>query len=433
MRRVSFLLLLIVTIEAPTALGAVTDEDFERMRQQIAMLSDRLDALAAENTMLRDTRSKPESGVTVVQTTATRYPDAAASSVGESWSDTIRMDGDFRYRHERIDVQEADLHKRSRIRARSNIRADIASNIEVGFGLATGGDDPVSTNQTLGSGGSSKNIALNLAYTDWEALEGLHLIAGKYKNPLTRVGGQALMWDDDWTPEGVAVSYQRDWFFADALGTWLESDTKKSNDSFSWGGQIGAKGEIGGMRLSGGLGYYSIQTKGKSTTFGDPGDPRDYFGNSAVETGGLACGTTPDTDCVYLYDYLLTEVFAEANFQVGDWPTSVFFDYVNNSDPDNNNTGWAAGAKIGQAKDRGQMQFSWFYADKEADSLFGLLTDSDFAGGGTDNKGHRFKLTYGVNESWAISAQYFINEFDVSTGNKRDYDRLMIDTQWRWK
>ena len=433
MRRASFLLLAITAIEAPTALGAVTDEDFELMRQQIVTLSARLDALAAENAVLRRVQSQTESDVTLVQTTVAEYQHPMVSGAGKSWTDTIRLDGDFRYRHERIDVQDEDVRKRNRIRARTNIRAQLANDIEIGFGLATGGDDPVSTNQTLGSGGSSKNIALNLAYADWEAVQDLHLIAGKYKNPLTRGGGQALMWDGDWTPEGVAVSYERNWFSAAAIGTWLESDSLNHNDSFSWGGQINAKGEIGGMRLNGGLSYYSIQTKGKSTTFGDPADPRDYLGNSAVEANGLACGTTPDTDCFYQYDYLLTEVFAEAAFQIGGWPTSIFFDYVNNSDPDDQNMGWAMGAKIGQAKNRGQMQFSWFYADKDADSLFGLLTDSDFAGGGTDNKGHRFTLTYGVNESWAISAQYFINEFDVSTGNARDYDRLMIDTQWRWK
>ena len=44
---------------------------------------------------------------------------------------------------------------------------------EVGLGMATGGDDPVSTNQTLGGGGSTKDVRLDLAYAD---LDG----AGKY-------------------------------------------------------------------------------------------------------------------------------------------------------------------------------------------------------------------------------------------------------------
>ena len=76
----------------------------------------------------------------------------------------------------------------------------------------------------------------------------------------------------------------------------------------------------------------------------------------------------------------------------------MFFDYVNNSDPSDNDTGWTLGTKIGSAKDRGQMQFTYFYADKEADSMLGLVTDSDFGGGGTDSKGHWLQFNYGVNK-----------------------------------
>jgi hypothetical protein len=42
-------------------------------------------------------------------------------------------------------------------------------------------------------------------------------------------------------------------------------------------------------------------------------------------------------------------------------------------------------------------------------------------------------FTYGMSKTWAIGAQYFINEVDVASGSKSDYDRLMIDMQWKWK
>lgn len=430
MRTTSFLLLVIGVLATPAALAAVSDEDFEQLRLQMAELSQRLDALAAENAELR--RSSGQARTNAVPDAA-EIQSLSTDSSTESWSSRISLDGDFRYRYERIEIQGGEDRRRSRIRARTNVRADLAENLEVGFGLATGGEDPVSANQTLGGGGSSKDITLNLAYVDWVPLDNLHIVAGKFKNRLTRVGKQALMWDSDWTPEGFAVTYKRDWFFANVLGNSLESDTKKDNNNFSWGGQVGASGKIGDAKLTAGIAYYSIPTKGETTTFGNPADPADYFGNTAVEASGLACGSTPGADCVYLYNYRLTEAFAEVAFQIGDWPTAVFFDYVRNSEADDNNTGWTLGARIGQAKDRGQMEFYYFYADKQADSMLGLLTDSDFAGGGTDNKGHFFKFSYGVNKTWSIGARYFINEIHVASGNKRDYNRLMLDTQWKWK
>ena len=382
-----------------TAFGAVSEQEIQELREQLALLSERLEDLAAENEELR--RAQDES--VDVRSTVSEVAATTTTAVSENWSDRIGLDGDFRYRYERIDAEGSDTRRRNRIRARVNLKADLSEDLEVGFGIATGGDDPVSTNQTLGGGGSSKDLSLNLAYADWEAMDGLHLIFGKYKNPLYRAGKNPLMWDGDWTPEGFALTWEHDWYFVNAIGTFLESDSRRGNDSFTWAAQFGATGEFAGARLTGGLAYYSIQTQGNSTTFGNPSDPGDYFGNTAVQADGQPCGSTE------------------------------FFDYVNNGDASQNDTGWMLGTRLGQAKDRGQFRFSYYYAEKEADALLGLLTDSDFAGGGTDNSGHFFQVDYGVSKNWTIGAQYFINETDVSSGAKRDYNRLMLDAQWKWK
>ena len=389
-------LIVIFSLVVPLAAdAAVSDEELQELRQQLAALSARLDELAAENAELRQAQEESATAISEVETTVAEIP-----AMGESWPDRIGLDGDFRYRYERIDPEGSDTRRRNRIRARVNIKADVSDDIQVGFGLATGGDDPVSTNQTLGGGGSSKGVQLNLAYVDWEAMDGLNLIAGKFKNPLKRVGGQPLTWDGDWTPEGLALKYKRDWYFMNLMGSYLESDSRRDSESLFFGGQFGGTATVGDVKLTGGLGYYSIPSQGKETPFGDTTDPGDFFGNTAVEAGGLPCGTTPGESCVYLYDYDLTQVFAEASFDVGDWPMLVFFDYVNNSDPSDNDTGWLLGATLGQAKDRGQMQFTYYYADKEADSMLGLVTDSDFGGGGTDSKGHWLQFNYGVSKSW---------------------------------
>ena len=418
---------------SPAAFGAVSEDEILELREQLAALSQRLEALAAENAELRRGQDASEDAIADVRSTVSEVAAATSAATSEGWPDRIGLDGDFRYRYERIDAEGSDTRRRNRIRARFNVKADVSDDVEVGFGLATGGDDPVSSNQTLGSGGSSKRISVNLAYADWEAMDGLHLIFGKYKNPIYRVGKQALMWDGDWTPEGVALTWKRDAYFVNAIGTFLESDSRSGNDSFSWGAQFGATGEFAGARLTGGLAYFSIQTQGDSTTFGDPADPGDYFGNTAVQADGQPCGSVAGERCFYVHDYLLTQVFAEAAFDLGGWPAVVFADYVNNGDASENDTGWTLGTRLGQAKDRGQFQFSYMYADKEADAMLGLLTDSDFAGGGTDNSGHFFKVDYGVARNWSIGAQYFINETDLSSGNKDDYNRLMLDAQWKWK
>jgi len=221
MKRICSLMMAIILFAMPAADAAVSDEDIQQLREQLAAMSQRLDELAAENARLREAQERHVVAIDEVETAVAESVPTDAPAVVDNWSDRIRLDGDFRYRYERIDPEFSDTRTRSRIRARANIKADVADNVEIGFGLATGGEDPVSTNQTLGGGGTSKGVVLNLAYVDWEATEGLHLIAGKFKNPLTRVGGQPLTWDGDWTPEGLALKFKRDWFFANAIGNYF--------------------------------------------------------------------------------------------------------------------------------------------------------------------------------------------------------------------
>ncbi|MCK5325323.1 MAG: putative porin, partial [Woeseiaceae bacterium] len=178
MNRLSFLMLVVSFVVSPTAFAAISDADFEQLREQLAAVSQRLEELAAENAELRRTQDQSATLIADVQTSVAEVQGAEAPVARENWSDRIRLDGDFRYRYESIDAEGSSTRRRNRIRARSNIRADMADNVEVGFGLATGGDDPVSANQTLGAGGSSKEASLNLAYADWEALDGLHMIGG---------------------------------------------------------------------------------------------------------------------------------------------------------------------------------------------------------------------------------------------------------------
>ena len=75
-----------------------------------------------------------------------------------SLEDRFKVKGDFRYRYETIDVDGKDNRSRHRIRARLSGVVQLPTNVEIGMGLATGGDDPVSSNQTLGKGGSSKGV-----------------------------------------------------------------------------------------------------------------------------------------------------------------------------------------------------------------------------------------------------------------------------------
>ncbi|MEP5765660.1 MAG: putative porin [Halieaceae bacterium] len=401
--------------------AAVSDAEFAQMQAQLAALAQRLNSLEAENSQLKASSAQTIKDVAVTREQVARVGSGKKAA---SWTNNIKWKGDFRYRYENIDEENKDDRDRNRIRARAALIAKLPDDVEVGLGLASGGDDPVSTNQTLGGGASTKDIRLDLAYANWQAMEGLNLLGGKFKNVWYRPQKSGLIFDADFNPEGVGLVYKKDWFFANLAGTWLESDTKGENDSYSWGAQAGYKGQLAGAKVTFGGAYYNFDTEGKSPFHGDVDD---FFGNS------FSCSDPNDlSTCVYANDYNIIQGFADVSMTVADMPVKVFVDYVVNDDADDNDTGYIAGIQLGKASGAGSWQLAYSYEDLEADAVLGLLTDSDFAGGGTDAKGHIIKGAYAINKKWKLGMTYFINEIDENAGNKHDYDRIQIDTQFKY-
>lgn len=379
-------------------------------------MSQRLSALEAENSALRELS---ESTVTELGVAQTALSEVRNSTSASSWTDSIKLKGDFRYRYESIDVENVATWERNRIRARAELVAKLPNNVDVGIGVASGGDDPVSSNQTLGGGGSTKDLRLDLAYFKWNATKDLYLQAGKFKNPLYKPQKSALLWDSDWRPEGVSAGWNSGPIFATFFGNWLESDTRKSNDAFAWGLQGGVAFNLGSAKLTTALAYYDFPTAGKSAFFDD-----DFFGNSSV-------------DGVYLYNYEMIELGADIDMNLFGMPFSFYANYVQNQDAGDYDTGWRAGARVGKARARGDWEVAYHYQDLEADAVLGLLSDSDFAGGGTDGKGHIVKGAYGINKQWKVGLTWFIdNEAGeknlADEGGALSYDRIMLDTVFKF-
>jgi len=411
---------------SPVVTQAATDEDFAAMRAQMMALSERLDRLEAENRELTKAnaelvKSSQETAVTVAA--VSEKTDAVAAEVEEqatktSWTDKMYWKGDFRYRYETFDVEGKPDRDRNRIRARAALIADITPTIQVGLGLASGGDDPVSSNQTLGGGGSTKDLRIDLAYFDWNGLKDTHVYGGKFSNYIHKAGKNALLWDGDWRPEGTGIKWNNGKFFANALGTWIESDSNKGQ-SFAYLTQLGVKLPLGdNFKLTTGVGYHVFDTKGTGSFFGDDDD---FFGNSF----------DPITK-TYLYDYEELEFFADLGFEMFGHPALLFGNYVQNQKADENDTAWAAGFKYGSAKNKGEWQFGYVYQRLEADAILGLLTDSDFGGGGTDSKGSIIKGSYAIYKNFNANLTYFINDVGLTREDPIDFKRLQLDLSFKY-
>jgi hypothetical protein len=347
------------------------------------------------------------------------------------WAEKVSFYGDFRYRHEQIDGESTDQRDRHRIRARLGLRGKIADEWSFDLRLASGSADPISTNQDLGGGFSSKTVWLDSAFLTFkpQSIEGLSVLAGKMANPFYTVGGNQLMWDGDLNPEGMAVKYtaklnDADTFFANAGGMWVQRDSTSQTDISLWAIQGGLTHAFEDKsKLTGGLGYFKYgNIQDKRAIY----DTAKNFGNSTYNDGAHKR---------YLYDYELVEAFGEYATRLGDVPVSFYGDYVvNTASGVSGDTGWLVGTTYNKAGDPGTWQVGYEYRELERDAVLGAFTDSDFIGGGTHGKGHKFSFKYALAKNVSAGTTYFLNEHDADGGGKRDdkYRRLQLDVELKF-
>ncbi len=387
-----------VLVALSAAPAQAAEGEIELLRAEIARLAQRLNELEAK------TQSKPAPAAPVEK------PEEMVKA-----APGVKVKGDFRYRYEFIDEQGEASRIRNRLRARVGLSGKVNDSVKAGIQLASGGDDPTTTNQTLDDGFSTKDIGIDLAYVTWQAAENVAVTAGKMKNPLHSAGGNALVWDSDLNPEGVALAFDGGAFFVNAAGLYVE-ERSSTDDSLLLAGQLGFDAELdNGMDVKAGVGYF-VYT--------------NTIGNSPFYDGGPRGNTVEDG--LLVYDYKELELFAELGMMLGELPVKVFADWVQNTEVDAFDTAYAFGVKLGKTSAPGSWDFAWIYQDIEADALIGTYSNSDFGGGGTDVTGHIFTGKYAVAKNWTAGFTYFLNEIDKNLGVEKDYKRLQADLQFKF-
>ncbi len=339
-----------------------------------------------------------------------------------SWTDAFTLLGDLRYRNEGVYKQDEPDRNRHRLRARLGAKVKLVEGIDALFRIATGSDDPVSTNQTLTEAFTTKNVGLDLACFDIHpgALDGLSLVGGKMKNPFHRPAKTELVWDGDLNPEGMAFDASvKTGFglkaFGCVAGFWVQ-ERKKDPDSWMAGAQAGASFQPAGSPVSvtAAAGFYHYENlKGFAPLVEDD----DGFGNTLdAVTGGTG------TSYAYALPYNLVEGIVEVSGAFGPVKATVFFDGVRNLDGESGDTGWLVGAK---ASLPGGVSVHGNWRRVERDAVVGVFTDSDFIGGGTGGRGLELGVSWKAMKHLKLAVSYFDNTAPLRHGNR--YRRFQAD------
>lgn len=398
------------------ASGAVTQSQIEQLKSLI-------EQQAKTISQLKDRLNQIETNQKEVEVKVTNQKKELSAKLPD-WVKKIKLHGDFRYRHEYIDEEGKKDRTRHRIRARIGMDAKVNDATDFHFRLASGSSDPDSTNQTLTGSYTSKNIWIDRAYVDWHPAfantcgnKG-HLLMGKIKNPFVMVKSSSLIWDDDLNPEGGGLTFQAKLGninpFINLGGFWIV-ERSDSSDSGMFGGQIGIKPKFRKFNFVVGMGYFDYQkTQGEASFI--------------KENKGY--GNTLDANGNYVYDYNLWEAFAQVGTKFKKIPVAIYGDYVNNTDPKDDNEGWLVGFKVGKCKKKYSWEFNYNYRRVEKDATVGAFSDSDFIGGGTDGKGHKLSAGFQLAKNWKLAATYLIDDKHIH--NSHDYNCLQVDLKYKF-
>jgi hypothetical protein len=410
-------------------------DELSELKQQIIEQNQKLQELMERIEQLEARQKQKEEALTEKMEEVAQKKETFSLPDSLKWAEKVKISGDFRYRHERIDeettgsaVRWKDGRDRDRIRARLMVEAMVNDDWGLGFRFASGSGDPASTNQTLEDSFSSKPLWLDLAYFNWHpaARKGLNVFGGKVKNPFYKVGGNQLIWDDDLNPEGIAANYviplnNGDELYINGGGFWVDENSSGVDTSL-WGAQGYVKHTIGNPDyILGGVSYFDYgNIQGRGDLQSTWSSTTNFFGNT-ISSG------------LFASDFDIFEAFAEYGTKLMGFPFTIFGDWAKNLVANNSeDTAWLIGGKFNKAKDPGSWEVGYSYRELEADSVLGAFTDSDFIGGGTDGRGHQFGFTYQLAKNLQVSVTYFNSERDGTSGRSLDYRRLQLDLKLKF-
>ncbi len=325
---------------------------------------------------------------------------AQAQEPATSWTDKISVNGDFRFRHEYTSktkaTDTAEIHK-ERFRIRLNVNGKVNDKITLKSRLATAdGANPISTNSTFTDNSSKKSIYVDIAAIDYKVCEDANIILGKQEINLRPIGRSQLVYDDDYTPEGISLNSNKPLFAR--LGAFSiqerspQADGTSEPDSWLMAGVLGYKND----HLLLAMGYHNFTALKKNATL-----TGGFLGNS--NSGGR-----------YVNDYQVAEALAEIKWKLSSGTLSVYGDYIINFTADEKNTGVLGGTQFQTIDNAGKplWTFSYTYQAIGKDATVSAINNSDINNGIDGGFGHIVTVGRAVAANTNLNLSVFRGQVD---------------------
>ncbi len=335
-----------------------------------------------------------------------------------SWVQKMKLKGDLRvrYQYER-DASDTDAKERGRVRYRLGLMTK-AGDVDVGAGIASGGGDPRSTNQTFSNTFETGDLRLDYAYVNYVPpyAKDVELVAGKFERKKYLWAPTDMLWDGDINPtggslhaqgkilnnSGMALIDNTDYIFN--TGVWVMDENSHSDKGapFLYYTQAGLEYKEEKMDAKLAATYYAFDNVQNRTL--------DY---SAETNTGATTALEYDYDSFgYSAEFGVREAFGGLPLQIDD-RIAFFADYIVNIDRNiEQRHGWAFGMKLGhqKVKKQGTWQLKYQFVNLQRDAFLDTFPDSDRRSGETDVISHEVILNYALKKNIIFGIDYYQND-----------------------
>lgn len=337
----------------------------------------------------------------------------------------MKWSGDIRVRMQNEKNGDNESRTSPRIRVRIGMASQLSESLKAELRLASAKSNR-SSNQTLGDstepGSRRRYLGLDLAYAEYSPYSFFKLYAGRIPQVHYRPGGSQILLDEDIALEGASAvldyGIAERWKVFLGLGsakfrenydTYYSEDT--SDNDFNWG-QTGVAWEDSSFKIIAGAGFFNY-TSVEGKLFSD----LTVGGSSSGNSEGLTPGT-------FKYPFLARQYFVEGSVKLGSLQYGLFAEQIENREAADQNKAWWLGGSLTAKSWDSQVA----YAQVNKDSVPGVFTNSDFAGGTTDSYGWVVAGRYKPSKGVSIRLTEFINHTQGSRLNK-EYLRTHLDLQ----
>lgn len=330
-----------------------------------------------------------------------------------AWAEKIQVKGDIRFRHDynsQADADDTSESHKERLRLRLGFYSQVNEKTKLNIRLATAeSGNSISTNQTMTNNNDKKSVYFDLANVDWAVTDSTRLLLGKMENPLRVLSQSQLIYDVDYTPEGLGIQNKFGGLFVNLGAFSIQERAPQSSTSGTSEPDSGLLGAVVGYKSEGEstswmvtAGYHTFTALKKNAALST-----GFLGNSSVGAGAASR---------YIHDYQVAELGGEVKFNMDGSAIAVFTDVIKNFYVDEEGEGVLAGAQF-QTLDSDKKpvwSFTYAYMGLDKDATVSAINNSDWGNGNDGGFGHMGQVGYVFNPNTSASLTWMHMNVDAN-------------------